>query len=104
MSKLIFLYFLIGYSLACITVNVEVISDTQVKVVANNNTISICNSVLDSSNIITCGNSVNNITISDYDWKLYSAKHSTGWKAFTFAQTATGNVVKFGQYNCNKLG
>ena len=104
MLKFIFLCFLVGYSLACVTVRVEFISDTKVNVVANNNTISICDSVLDVANTMACGNDANNITIHNYGWKLFSGHYATGWNAFSIAQTSTGNVIKLGQHHCNKLG
>jgi hypothetical protein len=105
MLKLLFTYLLIGYSLACITVNVKYNTPTNVDVIANNNTVSICNSTIDiKNNVISCGSMSSNITISDGMFKVSTGKHVSKWKQLLNAKGPKGNVVQFGQYNCNKLG
>lgn len=105
MIKLFILFSLLGYTLACITINIKYNNPTSVDVVAVNNTISICNSTLNvENNVITCGNNSNNITISNNRFKISTGKHVTGWKQLLNAKGPKGNIVQFGQYNCNKLG
>jgi hypothetical protein len=105
MIKLILFLSLLGYSLACITINIKYNTPTNVDVIANNNTVSICNSTLNiENNVISCGSSSGNITINDNMFKVSTGKHVSAWKPLLNAKGAKGEVIKFGQYNCNRLG
>jgi hypothetical protein len=105
MIKLFILLSLLGHSLACITVNIKYNTPTNVYVSAVNNTVSICNSTLTvENNAITCGTKSSNITIINNMFKVSSEKHISAWKQLLNAKSGKGNVVQFGQYNCNKLG
>ena len=100
MIKLFFLLSLLGYSIACITVSVSFSSETQMNVIANNNTASICNSNFTVNDRITCGNSKTNVTLGNYMWKVSSTGHSTGWNKFIISSDSKGNIIKFGEYGC----
>lgn len=105
MLKLLLSFLLFGYSLACITVNIKYNTPTNAYVYAVNNTVSICNSTLTvHNNALTCGSGSDNLTVANNMFKVSSGKHVSGWKQLMNAKGAEGNVIQFGQYNCNKLG
>lgn len=105
MLRLLFIHLFIGYALGCITINISYNTPTNVNIVANNNTVSICNSSVDvHNNVISCGTKVSNITINQGMFKVSTGNHVSKWKQLLNAKDSKGNVVQFGQYNCNKLG
>lgn len=105
MLKLLFIQLFIGYALACITINISYSTPTNANIIANNNTVSICNSTVHvQNNAITCGSKSGNITINEGMFKITTGSHVSKWKQLLNAKDSKGNVVQFGQYNCNKLG